>query len=191
MAGLNLLPWREEARKESQKQFFMMAVAGVVVSSLVVLGVYSFYEDQITKQTTRNQYVQSEIKELDKTIAEIKKLDVTRKALLDRITIIEGLQSTRPGIVHFFDEMVKSLPKGMYLTELEQKDGSIKLAGKAESNARVSSYMNRLDMSPWLSSSALNVIEIDTRKKKTERLRNFSLSVTQLLKSGGSEEESE
>ena len=87
--------------------------------------------------------------------------------------------------------MVKSLPKGMYLTELEQKDGSIKLAGKAESNARVSSYMNRLDMSPWLSSSALNVIEIDTRKKKTERLRNFSLSVTQLLKSGGSEEESE
>jgi type IV pilus assembly protein PilN len=191
MAGLNLLPWREEARKESQKQFFMMAVAGVVVSSLVVLGVYSFYQDQITKQTTRNQYVQSEIKELDKTIAEIKKLDVTRKALLDRITIIEGLQSTRPGIVHFFDEMVKSLPKGMYLTELEQKDGSIKLAGKAESNARVSSYMNRLDMSPWLSSSALNVIEIDTRKKKTERLRNFSLSVTQLLKSGGSEEESE
>ena len=188
MAGLNLLPWREEARKESQKQFFMMAVAGVAVSAIAVFGVYSFYQDQIQKQEVRNKYVQAEIKELDKTIAEIKKLDVTRKALLDRITIIEGLQSTRPGIVHLFDEMVKSLPKGMYLTELEQKDNTIKLAGKAESNARVSSYMNRLDMSPWLSSSALNVIEIDTRKKKAERLRNFSLSVTQLLKSGGDEE---
>ena len=188
MAGLNLLPWREEARKESQKQFFMMAVAGVAVSAIAVFGVYSFYQDQIQKQEVRNKYVQAEIKELDKTIAEIKKLDVTRKALLDRITIIEGLQSTRPGIVHLFDEMVKSLPKGMYLTELEQKDNTIKLAGKAESNARVSSYMNRLDMSPRLSSSALNVIEIDTRKKKAERLRNFSLSVTQLLKSGGDEE---
>ena len=75
--------------------------------------------------------------------------------------------------------MVKSLPKGMYLTNLEQKDGKIKLEGKAESNARVSSYMNRLDMSPWLSSSALNIISIDTRKK-TDRLRNFSLSVSQL-----------
>ncbi|PWQ98526.1 PilN domain-containing protein [Leucothrix arctica] len=191
MAGLNLLPWREAARKESQKQFFMMAVAGVAISAIAVFGVYSFYQDQITKQSTRNMYVESEIKELDKTIAEIKKLDVTRKALLDRITIIEGLQSTRPGIVHLFDEMVKSLPKGMYLTELEQKESTIKLAGKAESNARVSSYMNRLDMSPWLSSSALNVIEIDTRKKKSERLRNFSLSVTQLLKSGGEEEESQ
>jgi len=191
MAGLNLLPWRDAARKESQKKFFMMAIAGVAVSATAIFGVYSFYQDQINKQSERNQYVEAEIKELDKTIAEIKKLDVTRKALLDRITIIEGLQSTRPGIVHLFDEMVKSLPKGMYLTKLEQKESTIKLVGKAESNARVSSYMNRLDMSPWLNSSALNVIEIDTRKNKSERLRNFSLSVTQLLKSGGGKEESE
>ena len=184
MAGLNLLPWREAARKESQKKFVVMVVGAIVVAASTVFGVFSFYQDQINKQDDRNKYLQAEIKTLDKTIAEIKKLDVTRKALLDRITIIEGLQSTRPGIVHLFDEMVKSLPKGMYLTSLEQKKTKIKLEGKAESNARVSSYMNRLDMSPWLSSSALNIISIDTREK-TDRLRNFSLSVTQLLKPGG------
>lgn len=184
MAGLNLLPWREAARKESQKKFVVMVVGAIVVAAGTVFGVFSFYQDQINKQSDRNKYLQTEIKTLDKTIAEIKKLDVTRKALLDRITIIEGLQSTRPGIVHLFDEMVKSLPKGMYLTSLEQKKTKIKLEGKAESNARVSSYMNRLDMSPWLSSSALNIISIDTREK-TDRLRNFSLSVTQLLKPGG------
>lgn len=184
MSGLNLLPWREAARKESQKKFIMMLVGAIAVAASSVFGAYSFYQDQINKQGERNDYLQSEIKTLDKTIAEIKKLDVTRKALLDRITIIEGLQSTRPGIVHLFDEMVKSLPKGMYLTNLEQKKNKIKLEGKAESNARVSSYMNRLDMSPWLSSSALNIISIDTREK-TDRLRNFSLSVTQLLKPGG------
>jgi len=187
MAGLNLLPWRDEARKESQKKFVIMVVSSIAVAAIGVFGAYSFYQNQIDRQNTRNSYLESEIKDLDKTIAEIKKLDVTRKALLDRITIIEGLQSTRPGIVHLFDEMVKSMPKGMYLTNLEQKEGKIKLEGKAESNARVSSYMNRLDMSPWLSSSALNIISIDTRKK-TDRLRNFSLSVTQLLKSGGDEE---
>ncbi|PID46227.1 MAG: pilus assembly protein PilN [Proteobacteria bacterium] len=184
MAGLNLLPWREAARKESQKQFVMSLVAAIAVSAGIVFGVYSFYQEEINKQDRRNEYLRHEISRLDKTIAEIKKLDVTRKALLDRIAIIEGLQSTRPGIVHLFDEMVKSLPKGMYLTSLEQKKTTIKLEGKAESNARVSSYMNRLDMSPWLSSSALNIISIDTRKK-TDRLRNFSLSVTQLLKPGG------
>ena len=184
MAGLNLLPWREAARKDSQKKFVVMVVSSIVVAASTVFGAFTFYQNQISKQDERNKYLQTEIKTLDKTIAEIKKLDVTRKALLDRITIIEDLQSTRPGIVHLFDEMVKSLPKGMYLTSLEQKKNKIKLEGKAESNARVSSYMNRLDMSPWLSSSALNIISIDTRKK-TDRLRNFSLSVTQLLKPGG------
>ena len=187
MAGLNLLPWRDEARKESQKKFVIMVVSAVAVAATGVFGAFTFYQSQVDMQNTRNQYLESEIRDLDITIAEIKKLDVTKKALLDRITIIEGLQSTRPGIVHLFDEMVKSLPKGMYLTNLQQKDGKIKLEGKAESNARVSSYMNRLDMSPWLSSSALNIISIDTRKK-TDRLRNFSLSVSQLLKSGGEEE---
>jgi len=186
MSGLNLLPWRDAARKESQKRFVITVVAAIAVAASMVFGAFSFYQDQIDKQTTRNNYLQAEIRKLDKTIAQIKKLDVTRKALLDRITIIEGLQSTRPGIVHLFDEMVKSLPKGMYLTSLEQKKNKIKLEGKAESNARVSSYMNRLDMSPWLSSSALNIISIDTRKE-TDRLRNFSLSVTQLLKSGDEE----
>ena len=184
MSGLNLLPWREAARKDSQKKFVVMVVSSIVVAASTVFGAFTFYQNQISKQDERNKYLQTEIKTLDKTIAEIKKLDVTRKALLDRIIIIEDLQSTRPGIVHLFDEMVKSLPKGMYLTSLEQKKNKIKLEGKAESNARVSSYMNRLDMSPWLSSSALNIISIDTRKK-TDRLRNFSLSVTQLLKPGG------
>ena len=187
MAGLNLLPWRDDARKESQKKFVVMVVGSIAVAASGVFGVYSFYQNEIDSQNARNKYLQSEIKTLDETIVKIKKLDVTRKALLDRITIIEGLQSTRPGIVHLFDEMVKSLPKGMYLTSLEQKESRIKLEGKAESNARVSSYMNRLDMSPWLSSSALNIISIDTREKN-DRLRNFSLSVTQLLKSGGDEE---
>ena len=166
MAGLNLLPWRDDARKESQKKFVVMVVGSIAVAASGVFGVYSFYQNEIDSQNARNKYLQSEIKTLDETIVKIKKLDVTRKALLDRITIIEGLQSTRPGIVHLFDEMVKSLPKGMYLTSLEQKESRIKLEGKAESNARVSSYMNRLDMSPWLSSSALNIISIDTREKK-------------------------
>jgi len=115
MAGLNLLPWRDEARKESQKKFVIMVVSAVAVAATAVFGGFTFYQSQIDMQNTRNKYLEAEIKDLDATIAEIKKLDVTKKALLDRITIIEGLQSTRPGIVHLFDEMVKSLPIG-YVT---------------------------------------------------------------------------
>jgi type IV pilus assembly protein PilN len=182
MAGINLLPWREEARKKSQKQFVMTAVGAVLLGAATVGAGYAYMQGRIAYQESRNQYLTTQIKQLDSKIAEIKTLDAQRKALLDRIAVIERLQSTRPGIVHLFDEMVNALPKGLYLTQLKQTENKIKIEGKAESNARVSSYMNKLNASPWLSSSDLNTISVSKNNKNDSRLRYFSLNVTQLLK---------
>ena len=187
MAGINLLPWREAARKKSQQQFVMSVVGAVGLGVMVIGAGYTYMESRISYQNQRNTYIQNEIKRLDIALKEIKTLDANRKALLDRIAVIERLQSTRPAIVHLFDEMVNALPKGLYLSKLSQNEDKIKLEGKAESSARVSSYMNRLNASPWLSSSDLNTIKVDS-KNNNNRLRYFSLNVTQLLKSGIDEE---
>lgn len=187
MAGINLLPWREAARKKSQQQFVMSVVGAVGLGVMVIGAGYTYMESRISYQNQRNTYIQNEIKRLDIALEEIKTLDANRKALLDRIAVIERLQSTRPAIVHLFDEMVNALPKGLYLSKLSQNEDKIKLEGKAESSARVSSYMNRLNASPWLSSSDLNTIKVDF-KNNNNRLRYFSLNVTQLLKSGIDEE---
>lgn len=98
------------------------------------------------------------------------------------MSIIEDLQGHRPAIVHLFDEIATALPQGMYLTSLNQTGDLIRLTGKAESNARVSSYMNRLDQSQWLSSSNLNLIKIEKEaqdKDDNSKLRDFSLEVYQ------------
>ncbi len=187
MAGINLLPWREAARKKSQQQFVMTAVGAVLLGAATVGAGYAYMQGRIAYQEARNQYLTTEIKKLDSKIAEIKTLDAQRKALLDRIAVIERLQSTRPGIVHLFDEMVNALPKGLYLTQLKQTENKIKIEGKAESNARVSSYMNKLNASPWLSSSDLNTISVSKNNKNDSRLRYFSLNVTQLLKTNREE----
>lgn len=188
MAGINLLPWREAARKKSQQQFIMTAVGSIVLGAATVGAGYLYMQGRIDYQEKRNAYLQQEIKNLDSAIAEIKSLDAQRKALLDRIAVIERLQSTRPGIVHLFDEMVNALPKGLFLTKLQQTENKIKLEGKAESNARVSSYMNKLNSSPWLSSSDLNTISVAENNKDNSRLRYFSLNVTQLLQNSSEEE---
>jgi len=189
MSGINLLPWREAARKKSQQQFVMTAVGAIVLGAVTVGAGYAYMQGRIAYQEKRNQYLTTQIKHLDKDIAEIKSLDAQRKALLDRIAVIERLQSTRPGIVHLFDEMVNALPKGLYLTQLKQTENNIRVEGKAESNARVSSYMNKLNSSPWLSSSDLNTISLSkNNKNNSSRLRYFSLNVTQLLKTGSDEE---
>lgn len=183
MAGLNLLPWREKAREEKKKQFFSLVGGSAALAAAAVFGAHQYMQYAIEHQEQRNQYLSTQIAELDKQIREIEQLDATRQALLDRMQVIEDLQSTRPAIVHLFDEMVNALPKGMYLLYLKQDGTKVQLEGKAESYARVSSYMNRLDASPWLSSSNLNVISTKKEGDNEELvLRDFKLDVTQLLR---------
>lgn len=182
MAGLNLLPWRERERERKKKEFIALFIATLGLGAGIVFLGNMYMNTAIANQEERNNYLQSQIALFDKSIEKIKDLDVVRKALLDRMTIIEDLQGRRPAIVHLFDEISTALPEGMFLTGLNQAGESIKLTGKAESNARVSSYMNRLDESQWLSSSNLNLIKVEKDAKDQKdniKLREFSLDVYQ------------
>lgn len=196
MAGLNLLPWREKEREAKKKQFFTLVGATFAGAAGLVLVGHFYMQAALEYQQNRNNRLQSEITALDEQIKEIESLDKTRQNLVDRMKVIDNLQSTRPAIVHLFDEMVRALPKGLYLSHLQQQGTQVHLEGKAESYARVSSYMKQLDDSPWLSSSNLNVIstnlknEAGEEKKQNEQLvlRDFKLDVTQLLTQGGGAE---
>ena len=177
MARINLLPWRETRRHEQQKEFFTLMGLAAALCAIVVLMTHFEINGKIGHQERRNQYLTNEIKILDDKIKEIKKLDSTRQALIERMEVIQNLQAARPGIVHLFDELVTTLPEGIHLTSLKQNGDKLKLAGRAESNARVSSYMRNIEASEWLSNPSLGVIE--TKETELARISEFSLTSKQ------------
>ncbi len=177
MARVNLLPWRETRRREQQKEFFtLMGLAAALCVGVILLTHFEI-NGRIDLQERRNQYLTNEIKILDNDIQEIKKLDSTRQALIERMEVIQNLQATRPGVVHLFDELVQTLPEGVHLTSLKQTDNKLALSGRAESNARVSSYMKKIDDSEWLTKPALGVIE--TKETDLARISEFNLTALQ------------
>ncbi len=177
MARINLLPWRDEQRREQQKNFFIVLVIAVSAAAVVMFGVHTYEEDRISHQNKRNDYLKKEIAKLDKQIKEIQLLDATKKRLQARLDIIQRLQASRPEVVHLFDELVTTLPEGVFLTQVTQKGNMIKITGKAQSNARVSSYMWNLDKSEWLAQPKLNVI--NTKLTGGSRISDFTLDVVQ------------
>ncbi len=177
MARINLLPWREARRREQQKEFFTLMGLAAALCVVVVLLTHFEINGRINHQERRNQYLTNEIKILDDKIKEIKKLDSTRQALIERMEVIQNLQATRPGIVHLFDELVTTLPDGVHLTQLKQTDSNLQLSGKAESNARVSSYMRNIEKSEWLTKPSLGVIE--TKETELARVSDFNLTAIQ------------
>ena len=173
MARINLLPWREELRKERQQQFFTLAglSAGLMVAIIVL--VHINFAGVIANQEDRNKFMKAEIKKLEEKIKEIENLEKEKASLLARMNIIQQLQTSRPQVVHVFDELVSTLPEGVYLTSIKNTGASVELAGFAQSNARVSSYMRNVDAAGWLASPKLSVIE--TKDQKGQRISEFVL----------------
>lgn len=185
MPHINLLPWREARRKRRQQQFLGILAAAV---GLTIAGVYlghSYMQGLIDQQQARNEHIEQEITLLDKQIREIQDLQETKRQLLARMRIIEQLQQRRTEIVHLFEELVATLPEGVYLTALKQEGDSLLLDGMAQSNARVSTYMKNLDKSSWLRDPQLLVIEA-TGTDNTKASR-FSLRVKQQAPEKGDE----
>lgn len=177
MSRINLLPWREHRRKEQQKEFTVIAVLVAVGCLVGIFLAHIQVNGLIQQQQQRNNFLQNEIRILDRQIAEIQELEATRRALVDRMTIIQELQTSRPVVVRLFDELVTTLPGGTYLTSVTQRGANLEIAGMAESNARVSAYMRNLEDSPWFSEPVLLVIE--TREDRGVRLSDFRLTVRQ------------
>lgn len=180
MAHINLLPWREELRRQRQKEFGIMAALGVV-AALGILGLMHLQVNaMIDHQESRNARLELEIKKLDKKIEEIKDLEKERENLIARMRVVEQLQTSRPEVVHLFDEIVTALPEGVYLKQLTQKGRTVTLKGVAQSNARVSSFMRGLENSKWLESPDLKMIKATGKEDATGyRLGDFELVVQQ------------
>ena len=180
---INLLPWREELRKRRQKEFGITAAVAVILMLGVVGGVHMHYQNRIEFQESRNAFLDKQIKQLDKRIKEIRSLKQQRERLLARTEKIQQLQSGRPEIVHLVDELVKTLPEGVYYTKVQQKGSRLSLEGVAQSNARVSSLMRQLDSSSWLQDPKLLQI-VAAGKANANRFRNstFKLNIRQTKK---------
>jgi type IV pilus assembly protein PilN len=145
MARINLLPWREEARRERQRQFLYSLIGTLVLGAILVLLVGLFFDQRISHQEARNQQIQVEINRLEKRIARIRELENTRNRLLSRKQIIESLQASRSLTVELLDKLAKTIPVGITLTNVRQQGTNLVLLGTSQSNARVSAYLQSLD----------------------------------------------
>jgi type IV pilus assembly protein PilN len=159
MPRINLLPWREGERKERKLAFTVaLGVAGLA-AGLTTFVAYIAFGSMVEAQEARNEKLRGEIKAVDKQIEEINNLENSKQKFIARMTIIEQLQRSRPEIVHVFDEIVKTLPDGVYLTGVKQSASKLKFEGVAQSSTRVSSFMRNIDASDWLRNPELEVVQ--------------------------------
>src|SRR6201984_2404984 len=140
MPRINLLPWREGQRKERKLAFMVALGVAALAAGVTAFAAYLLYGSMIEGPQRRKNDLRAAVKTLDKEIEEINSLESAKQKFIARMAIIEKLQRSRPEIVHVFDEIVRTMPEGVYLTSVKQTVKRLKFEGVAESRPRVSSF---------------------------------------------------
>jgi type IV pilus assembly protein PilN len=179
---INLLPHREEKRRQRKRAFFA-ALGACAVGGLAIVGVwYSVLQQMTAAQQSRNDFLAAEIARLDVQIKDIATLRGEIEALKARQKAVEDLQTDRNVPVHLLDELVKQTPEGVYLTTIKQTGQVVAVTGVAQTNERVSELLrNTLYNSPWLEKPELVEIKaaaVTTANREQRRLFEFSMRVT-------------
>ncbi len=176
MADINLRPWREELRAERQKQFISLLLVVLLLAGGAGFLWHNYVTNAIEYQNQRNAFIKNEIALLEQQIKEIDELRRRRDALIERMQVIQDLQGKRPVIVRVFDELVKTIPDGVFFTSLKKTGTLISLEGVGDSNSRISALMRNLDASEWFKEPNLTSVKA---WPDNEQKSQFIMTVTQ------------
>ena len=181
---INLLPHREIKRAARRRQLnVLLGAAAAAGVATVVLG-HTIIAARLDNQQARKQYLTEQIAKLDNQIGQISKIKEETHALLDRKRVVETLQDNRTEVVHLFDQLIKLLPEGMYLSSIKENGNVLTINGYAQSSARVSTLMRNLEGSQWFKKPSL--VEIKAATVNNLRANEFTLNV-QLTHTAGTD----
>lgn len=186
MTTINLLPWREARRKQQQQDFIIMLAVAAAIGIAVFFGWKMVVDSKVENQLSRNRYIERELAQLDQQIKEISELEKRRADLVSRMNVIQDLQNNRPYIVYMFDQLVRTLPDGVYYTSIERKGGIFTIAGVADSNNRISALMRNLNESDWFKDPDLRTVAAAGNGSEANI---FTLTVSQELPNANKDKE--
>jgi len=178
MTQINLLPWREQLREERKQRFFVLLVVVLLLAVGVIFLASQYFNTAIENQQARNNFIRAENTALDARIKEISELKTRRQQLIERMKIIQDLQGNRPIVSRIFDQVVRTIPDGVYFSSLKLTGKTVAIEGEAESNSLVSNLMRNQDASEWL--AAPNLTEVKAvSADNTDQTSRFKMTVQQ------------
>ncbi|PQJ68095.1 PilN domain-containing protein [Photobacterium angustum] len=172
---LNLLPWREERRKQHKQRFIGLMASAVLVAFLANYGVVQYLDLQQQQQQGRNDQFQQEIDLLEKRLAFLPKLEEQRKAIQLRLNVIADIQQSRNRATQLLNQLPNVVPGGVYLESLNLNSQRVGIKGVGDSNGHLAALLGGAEQSKWFINVDMHSL-VTTKGSQSEQLSQFNAS---------------
>jgi type IV pilus assembly protein PilN len=188
MIRINLLPYREERRRNQILQYLVIALSTLGITAVLMLAVYSWSSIRMGDAEHRLQDVQARNRAVTAKIGELGKFKEVKADVQKKLDLVHMLQRGR---FHSLESMLGlsvAIPKNVWLTRVDDSGNTISVSGYGESNRSIAMFMRALEDQKIFSKVNLEVIKRELRDGVV--LRSFSLSMIRIDSSatGQSEE---
>ena len=147
MIRINLLPVRASKKRELGRQ---QIVVGVLVLALALVCNYVWYNKIDGDEQALNGRISAthdDIAKLEKTIGEVKSITAEKKALEDKLKILDNLKKGRTGPVKVMDELSNLIPARVWLLDYSEQGGAVSMKGSAVTYEDLSAFAKKLKTS--------------------------------------------
>jgi type IV pilus assembly protein PilN len=182
MIRINLLAVERTKAKKSRAISISPAHRVTIGASLIliatVLGIGWWFLSlrQRSAQLDRDiARAEQEAVQLRSVLSQVQKFEARKAQLTQRVTLIEQLRRGQSAPVHVLDEISRSLPDRLWLTELKQVGGDFTINGFAASMPSVSDFVANLEATKWFKKPVEILDSQVTNDPKVGDLVKFSI----------------
>jgi len=154
MIRINLIAVeRERARKRILIPAALRVTAGATIILLGTAALIGWWFWSLRQESIRVDEdlvrAESETRQIRSVLEQVRKFESQRALLQQRVTLIEQLRKGQYAPVHLLDEISKSLPDRLWLSELKQTGGDFAISGVTDSLTAVSDFVANLESTKW------------------------------------------
>jgi type IV pilus assembly protein PilN len=176
MIKINLLPVRAAKRRESIRQQFFIAIASVIFVIVCLYLVSQVQNREITRIQQDIRVTKQEIDQLKDIIAEVEELKKKKEELKEKNAVIRKLEAAKTGPVRVLEELGYAVPKTLWITSVDEKQGYMEIKGRATNNDAIADFLTNLEKSIYFKNVRLKETTAFVDKKQKMSLKKFVIT---------------
>jgi type IV pilus assembly protein PilN len=179
MIQINLLPWREEAKKAKQIRFIVFFVISIIVTLFIVFVMHIYFNHLVNNEQNSIVFLQTEIIKQQSLTTTLQDEKTQQEKLRSQLEFLVNLRMQSFRAVRLLSQLVELVPSSIVLESIDRQQDVVTITGSVDSDLQLTLFIKTLSQTPGLSQVTLNAMAAQKSVSGALPEQRFQLKIKQ------------